>query len=129
MTLTAFKYVALRFLKSFKKKFGDEATVDQSQDRANVQTFSTGPLSLDLALGGGLPYGRFVEIFGPEQSGKTTLALSCCVSVQRSGQKKRCAFIDVEHAFDPSYAEAMGLDRDEEREKILSVDNHGVLMF
>ena len=84
--------------------------MDQSQSRARVETFSTGPLSLDLALGGGLPYGRFVEIFGPEQSGKTTLALSCCVSLQASGKRQRCAYIDVEHALDLTYAQEMGLD-------------------
>ena len=86
------------FRKEFLKKFGEDSIVDFSQTTAKTPVFSTGALTLDLALGGGLPYGKLVEIYGPEQSGKTTLALSCCVSLQKSGKKKACAFIDVEHA-------------------------------
>ena len=86
------------FRKEFLKKFGEDAIVDFDQTTAQVPVFSTGALTLDLALGGGLPYGKLVEVYGPEQSGKTTLALSCCVSLQKSGRRKNCAFIDVEHA-------------------------------
>ena len=98
------------FRKEFMKKFGSDSLVDFSKSQASVPVFSTGALTLDLALGGGLPYGKLLEVYGPEQSGKTTLALSCCISVQKSGQHKRCAFIDVEHALDRTYAENMGLN-------------------
>ena len=77
----------------------------------NVEAISTGSLSLDLALGiGGLPKGRIVEIYGPESSGKTTLALHCIAEAQKKGGN--AAFIDVEHALDPVYAAALGVDID-----------------
>ena len=110
ITSTSEKKDMKEFRKEFMKKFGSDALVDFSKTQAAVPVFSTGALTLDLALGGGLPYGKLVEVYGPEQSGKTTLALSCCVSLQKSGQHKRCAFIDVEHALDPNYAENMGLN-------------------
>lgn len=100
------------FRKKFLKKFGEDAIVNFDQTTAQVPVFSTGALTLDLALGGGLPYGKLVEVYGPEQSGKTTLALSCCVSLQKSGRRKNCAFIDVEHALNTDYARQMGLDLD-----------------
>lgn len=76
-----------------------------------VQTYSTGSLALDTALGiGGLPRGRVVEIYGPESSGKTTLALQVMASVQKDGGT--AAFIDAEHALDPTYAEKLGVDLD-----------------
>lgn len=103
------------FRKEFLKKFGDDAIVDFDQTTAQVPVFSTGALTLDLALGGGLPYGKLVEVYGPEQSGKTTLALSCCVSLQKSGRRKNCAFIDVEHALNTDYARQMGLDFDKDK--------------
>jgi len=71
-------------------------------------TISTGALTLDAALGGGLPKGRIVEIYGPESSGKTTIALHAIAEAQRAGG--RAALIDAEHAFDPVYAEALGID-------------------
>lgn len=75
---------------------------DRSMD---VETISTGSLSLDIALGaGGLPMGRIVEIYGPESSGKTTLTLQVIAAAQREG--KTCAFIDAEHALDPIYAKS-----------------------
>src|ERR1019366_4127039 len=73
-----------------------------------VETFSSGSISLDLALGGGLPKGRVVEIYGPESSGKTTVALHAIAEVQRNGGT--AAFIDAEHALDPSYAKRIGVD-------------------
>lgn len=73
-----------------------------------VDTFSSGSLTLDLALGGGIPRGRIIEIYGPESSGKTTLALHAMASVQKSGGT--AALIDAEHAFDQAYAQALGLD-------------------
>ncbi len=86
-------------------KLGDNRTMD-------VETVSTGSLSLDIALGaGGLPMGRIVEIFGPESSGKTTLTLELIAAAQREG--KTCAFIDAEHALDPVYAKKLGVNIDE----------------
>lgn len=77
----------------------------------HIEAISTGSLSLDLALGiGGLPKGRIVEIYGPESSGKTTLTLSTIASAQRAGGT--AAFIDAEHALDPSYAKKLGVDVD-----------------
>jgi recombination protein RecA len=82
---------------------------DRSMD---VETVSTGSLSLDIALGiGGLPRGRVVEIYGPESSGKTTLALHCLAEAQKAGGI--CAFIDAEHALDPIYARKLGVNVDE----------------
>ncbi|HCB0645417.1 TPA: recombinase RecA [Klebsiella variicola subsp. variicola] len=75
-----------------------------------VETISSGSLSLDIALGGGIPVGRIIEIYGPESSGKTTVALSAIASAQRQGLQ--CAFIDAEHALDPSYAAKLGVDID-----------------
>ncbi|CAK9036613.1 Protein RecA (Recombinase A) [Durusdinium trenchii] len=93
---------------SIQKKYGIE--VEEEPMPTPCATFSTGSLPLDLALGvGGLPYGRILEVYGPETSGKTALALSCCISLQRSGRRKNCAFIDVEHAFDSTFAKKMGL--------------------
>ena len=78
----------------------------------NVEAISTGSLSLDLALGiGGVPKGRIVEIYGPESSGKTTLALHIIASAQKAGGE--VAFVDAEHALDPSYARALGVNIDE----------------
>jgi recombination protein RecA len=76
--------------------------------RMKVETFSTGALTLDLALGGGLPKGRVIEIYGPESSGKTTLALHAIAEVQKLGGI--AAFVDAEHALDPAYASALGVD-------------------
>jgi recombination protein RecA len=73
-----------------------------------VETVSTGSISLDIALGGGLPKGRIIEIYGPESSGKTTLTLHAIAEVQRAGGT--AAFIDAEHALDPSYAKRIGVD-------------------
>jgi recombination protein RecA len=75
-----------------------------------VETTPTGSLSLDVALGGGLPRGRLVEIFGAEGGGKTTLTLHCIAEMQKSGGI--CAFIDAEHSLDPTYAAALGVDVD-----------------
>ena len=85
------------------RRLGDTRTVD-------VELFSSGSLSLDLALGGGYPKGRILEIYGPESSGKTTLALHAIAEVQRSGGT--AAFIDAEHALDPAYARKLGVDVD-----------------
>ena len=100
-------------LLSIEKQFGKGAIMTMS-DTANykVDTVSTGSLSLDLALGvGGLPRGRVVEIFGPESSGKTTLAIHVIAEAQKTGGY--CAFIDAEHAFDPDYAKRIGVNLDD----------------
>lgn len=76
--------------------------------RMKVETVPTGALTLDLALGGGLPKGRVIEIYGPESSGKTTLALHAIAEVQKAGGI--AAFVDAEHALDPTYAKALGVD-------------------
>lgn len=93
-----------------KKQFGEGAVMRLGQNSAlNVEAIPTGSLSLDLALGiGGLPRGRIIEIYGPESSGKTTLALHCIAQGQKNGGN--AAFIDVEHALDPEYAGNLGVD-------------------
>jgi recombination protein RecA len=78
--------------------------------KAVVECIPTGSLSLDLALGGGLPKGRIIEIYGPESSGKTTIALHAIAEVQKTGGT--AAFIDAEHALDPAYAKRLGVDTD-----------------
>ena len=97
-------------LASIEKQFGKGAVMKLGQNSAlNVEAISTGSIGLDLALGiGGLPRGRIIEMYGPESSGKTTLALHCIAEAQKLGGY--AAFIDVEHALDPVYAEALGVD-------------------
>src|SRR5690554_3522529 len=100
-------------LSQIERQFG-KGTVMRLGDtpRVTMPSVSTGSLGLDIALGiGGLPFGRVVEIFGPESSGKTTLTLSVIAQAQRQG--KTCAFIDAEHALDPSYAEKLGVNLDD----------------
>ncbi|EKF9826651.1 recombinase RecA [Vibrio cholerae] len=100
-------------LGQIEKQFGKGSIMRLGDNRAmDVETISTGSLSLDIALGaGGLPMGRIVEIFGPESSGKTTLTLELIAAAQREG--KTCAFIDAEHALDPIYAKKLGVNIDE----------------
>lgn len=99
-------------LSQIEKQFGKGAVMKLGQNQhMNVEHISTGSLSLDIALGiGGLPRGRIVEIYGPESSGKTTLSLHCIAEGQKNGGN--VAFIDVEHALDPVYAAALGVDVD-----------------
>jgi recombination protein RecA len=90
---------------------GSVMRLGQSLDGVEIEVVSTGSLGLDLALGvGGLPRGRIVEIFGPESSGKTTLTLHVIAEAQKVGGT--CAFVDAEHALDPSYAKKLGVDLD-----------------
>ena len=95
-----------------EKQYGAGAVMRLGQrTTANVQAISTGSLTLDMALGiGGVPRGRIVEIYGPESSGKTTVALQIIAEAQKQGGE--AAFIDVEHALDPVYAEALGVNID-----------------
>lgn len=99
-------------LSQIEKQFGKGAVMRLGKnDAMNVDSISTGSLSLDMALGiGGLPRGRIIEVYGPESSGKTTLALHCIAQGQKSGGN--AAFIDVEHALDPVYASNLGVDVD-----------------
>ena len=93
--------------------FGKGSVMKLGQKKAmDIESISTGSLSLDLALGiGGLPKGRIVEIYGPESSGKTTLALQVIAEAQKSGGI--CAFVDAEHALDPVYAKKLGVNTEE----------------
>ena len=95
-----------------EKKFGKGAVMRLGENaNMNVEHIKTGSLMLDIALGiGGIPKGRIVEIYGPESSGKTTVALHCAAEAQKTGGT--AAFIDVEHALDPVYAEKLGVDID-----------------
>ena len=101
-------------LKQIERSFGKGSIMKLGQDGhvVEVDTISTGSLGLDLALGiGGLPRGRIVEIFGPESSGKTTLALHVVAEAQKKGGT--CAFVDAEHALDPVYARKLGVNTNE----------------
>ncbi|AAV81583.1 recombinase RecA [Idiomarina loihiensis] len=94
-----------QFGKGSIMRLGDNQTLD-------IDSVSTGSLGLDIALGiGGLPFGRVVEIYGPESSGKTTMTLEVIAEAQKMG--KTCAFVDAEHALDPIYAEALGVNVDD----------------
>ena len=97
-------------LQQIEKNFGKGAVMRLGQNMGmNVESIPTGSMALDAALGiGGLPRGRIVEIYGPESSGKTTLALHAVAEAQKRGGE--AAFIDVEHALDPVYARALGVD-------------------
>lgn len=99
-------------LSQIERQFGKGAVMRMGdQPREAIPAVSTGSLGLDIALGiGGLPFGRVVEIYGPESSGKTTLTLQVIAEAQKQG--KVCAFVDAEHALDPNYAEKLGVDVD-----------------
>lgn len=97
-------------MEQIKSRFGDGAIMKFGESRrSNVDAVSTGCISLDLALGiGGVPRGRIIEIFGPESSGKTTLAQHIVAEVQKIGGL--AAFVDAEHSLDPDYARKIGVD-------------------
>lgn len=93
------------------KQFGDGSIMKLGEaHKVDVEVIPSGALSLDLALGGGYPKGRIIEIYGPESSGKTTLTLHAIAEIQKQGGT--AAFIDAEHALDPSYAKKLGVDTD-----------------
>lgn len=100
---SALAMIEKQFGKGTVMKLGDKETM-------NVETSSSGSLSLDIALGGGYAKGRIVEIYGPESSGKTTLTLHAIAEVQKAGGT--AAFVDAEHALDPAYAKKIGVDID-----------------
>jgi len=94
-----------------EKNYGKGSIMKLGENQhMEVETTPTGSLALDIALGGGIPVGRVVEIFGPESSGKTTVCLHIIAEVQKKGGQ--CAFIDAEHALDPDYARRIGVDTD-----------------
>ena len=99
-------------LAQIERQFGKGSVMRLGeQGRAPVEVIPTGSIALDIALGiGGLPRGRIVEIYGPESSGKTTLALHAIANVQKAGGI--AAIIDAEHALDPTYASGLGVDLD-----------------
>ena len=100
-------------LSQIERAFGKGSIMrlGQNNQSVEVETVSTGSLGLDIALGiGGLPKGRIVEIYGPESSGKTTLALHTIAEAQKRGGV--CGFVDAEHALDPIYARKLGVDLD-----------------
>lgn len=98
-------------ISQIEKNFGKGSIMKLGQNsKMTVETFPTGSLSLDIALGGGIPKGRIIEVYGPESSGKTTLTLHALAEVQKSGGT--AAFIDAEHALDPEYAKKIGVDLD-----------------
>ncbi len=98
-------------LNQIEKSFGKGAIMRLGDaTRMRVETISSGAMTLDIALGGGLPKGRVIEIYGPESSGKTTLALHAISEIQKAGGV--AAFVDAEHALDPSYSAALGVDID-----------------
>ncbi|MDO6478142.1 recombinase RecA [Shimia thalassica] len=101
-------------LAQIERQFGKGSIMKLGADNPaqEIESTSTGSLSLDIALGiGGLPKGRIIEIYGPESSGKTTLTLHCIAEEQKKGGV--CAFVDAEHALDPQYAKRLGVDLDE----------------
>ncbi len=99
-------------LSQITKQFGDGSIMKLGeQSKIDVELFSTGSLAFDLALGGGFPKGRIIEIYGPESSGKTTLALHAIAEIQKQGGQ--AAFIDAEHALDPAYARKIGVKTDD----------------
>lgn len=105
--LSALKQIEKSYGKGTLMKLGDKPNLDQP-----IDVISTGSLAIDAALGvGGLPKGRIVEIYGPESSGKTSLALSVIAQAQKNGGK--CTFIDAEHALDPHYAKVLGVNLNE----------------
>lgn len=96
-------------MEQITKQFGDGAIMKLGEShRSDVDLFSSGALSVDLALGGGFPKGRVIEVYGPESSGKTTLTLHAIAEIQKQGGT--AAFIDAEHALDPQYAKRLGVD-------------------
>jgi recombination protein RecA len=102
---TALAQIERSYGKGSVMKLGQKATLD-------IESFSTGSIAIDWALGiGGFPKGRIIEVFGPESSGKTTLALSSVAQMQKAGGT--CAFVDAEHALDPAYAEKLGINLDD----------------
>lgn len=107
---TAGKAKALNLaVDQIEKQFGKGSIMHlEGDNKIDIETIPTGSISLDLALGGGIPKGRIIEVYGPESSGKTTLTLHAVAEVQKEGGV--AAFVDAEHALDPAYAKKLGVD-------------------
>jgi len=110
------KLIAIKMaMEQIEKQYGRGSIMrlgQRTDERLKVEAIPTGSIALDLALGvGGLPRGRIVEVYGPEASGKTTIALSVIAEAQRRGGQ--CAFVDAEHALDPAWAEVIGVNLDD----------------
>lgn len=101
-----------KMMKDINEHYGKGSVMKlgENTEDMKIETFSTGSISLDIALGGGFPKGRIIELYGPESSGKSTLSLHAVKSVQQNGGI--CGYIDAEHAFDPEYAKNIGIDID-----------------
>jgi len=99
------------FISEIQDKFGKESIMRFGEKKTNLDCISTGCLSLDLAIGGGIPRGRIIEVYGPESSGKSTIAQHIVAEAQKLGGT--CAYIDVEHSLDPEYAKNIGVKVDE----------------
>jgi recombination protein RecA len=108
-TATSGKSQALKLaVEQIEKQFGKGSIMRLGEDhKADVETIPSGSLSLDLALGGGIPKGRVIEIYGPESSGKTTVCLHAVAEIQKGGGV--AAYVDAEHALDPAYAQRIGV--------------------
>lgn len=99
-------------VEQIEKEYGSGAIMRLGDaHKVDIATFSSGSISLDLALGGGFPHGRIIEIYGPESSGKTTLTLHAIAEIQKAGGT--AAFIDAEHALDPQYAKRLGVNTED----------------
>jgi recombination protein RecA len=110
MKKTEIKGNVKKTVEDIRKKYGEDSIMFlEDKPRLDLESLSTGSIALDSAIGiGGLPAGAIIEVYGPESSGKTTLALSCVAEAQRRGWN--CAYIDAEHAMDPIYARNIGVD-------------------
>ena len=102
--------IVKKVMDSINKTYGAGSVLFLDNHKIDIETQSTGSISIDLALGGGIPRGRIIEIYGPESSGKTTLTLHVIAECQKNGGI--AAFIDAEHAFDLKYAQSLGIDTD-----------------
>ena len=128
---------------NIEKKYGKGSVISFDEGTVDIATTPSGILTLDIALGGGYPQGRIVEIFGEESTGKTTLAIHAAIEVQKQGRV--VIYIDVENAFDPVYAESLGLQLTKDKflfaqpcsgeegfdigEEFLQADNIGMIIF
>lgn len=104
--------IAKSLIGDIAKKHGENSVIDLGKDKveSNVERVSSGLPSLDLVLGGGIPKGRLIEVFGPESSGKTTMAIHMLIQFQKDNPEKYVAYLDIENAFDIEYATALGLN-------------------
>lgn len=116
-------------ISNIEKKWGkNKAIVSLTEKDSSVKRCPSGSIALDIALGGGYPYGRIIEIWGPESSGKSTIVLSAMVQAQKQYPNKMVAYIDAEFAYDPVYAENLGLDTSPNK-FVFAQPEHGEQVF